>query len=292
MNVIHHAWVGYRICDGWELQAGITRVPFGNLDFNSHNFFFSSCYYVGLEDDYDAGIKIIGKGDAHDLRVAFFKTDEMGGVDGFVDNRSDRYSYDVVGIRADGEGIFDQPATELAEYNSVALRYTYQFPWTEVGGSWLAGDLRDQQSSRGHRWAYAVHSESTVGPWNLQLQFTDYRSDASPTGLLSVGAYSFFDTIPAQAKLYTTNLAYELPVEWGPVTKVTFYNDFNVVTDKSGGLRENSMLNVTGAAVVAGGVLTYFDLLAAKNHPFVGGSMGSDAGNWNTRFNINVGFYF
>ena len=147
MDVIHHAWVGYRISDDWELQAGITRVPFGNLDFNSHNFFFSSCYYVGLEDDYDAGIKIVGKHEAHDVRVAFFKTDEMGGIDGFVDNRTDRYSYDVLGIRADGEGTFDPPATELAEYNSVALRYTYQCGWVELGGSWLAGDLRDRYAS-------------------------------------------------------------------------------------------------------------------------------------------------
>jgi len=31
------------------------------------------------------------------LDLGFFKNDERGGVDGYVDNRRDRYSYDVVG---------------------------------------------------------------------------------------------------------------------------------------------------------------------------------------------------
>ena len=90
MNVIHHAWVGYDFNKEWQGQIGITRVPFGNLNYNSHNYFFSSNYYVGLEDDYDAGIKFIRKNENHDLRIAFFFTDEMGGIDGYVYNRTDR----------------------------------------------------------------------------------------------------------------------------------------------------------------------------------------------------------
>ena len=93
-------------------------------------------------------------------------------------------------------------------------------------------------------------------------------------------------------RLYTANLAYRLPVRCGPVTELLFYNDFNVMADKSGGLQENTLLNVAGVAVSAGGLYTFFDLLSAKNQPFVGGSLGDDAGNWNTRFNINVGYYF
>ena len=292
MNVIHHAWAGYQFNEAWQAQVGITRVPFGNLPFNSHNFFFSSNYYVGLEDDYDAGIKLVGKNELHDLRIAFFKNDEMGGIDGFVDNRTDRYSYDVVGIRAPGEGIFDPPATELAEANGWAIRYTCHCCWSEVGGSFLAGQFRDRDGKRGDRWAYAIHSDTTIDRWNMKLQFTDYRYDVGGAGLLVVGAYSFYDTIPAQARLYTADLAYALPVDCGPVSELLFYNDFNVMTDKSGGLTENTYLNVTGVAVSAGGLYTYFDLLSAKNQPFVGGSMGSDSGNWNTRFNINVGYYF
>ncbi len=292
MNVIHHAWVGYQFDDLWQAQVGITRVPFGNLPFNSHNFFFSTNYYVGLEDDYDAGIKLVREGEIHDLRIAFFKNDELGGLDGFVDNPTDRYSYDVIGIRAPGEGIFDPPQTIISEYNGWVFRYTYDLYGSDVGASFLIGRFRDQDLTVGNRWAYAVHSNTTIDRWNLQLQFTDYDYDVDDTGLLVVGAYSFYDTIPAQARLYTANLAYRLPVDCGPVTELLFYNDFNVMTDKSGGLAENTYLNVAGVAVSAGGLYTFFDLLSATNQPFVGGSLGSDSDNWNTRFNVNVGYYF
>lgn len=292
MNVIHHAWAGYQLNDQWQAQVGITRVPFGNLPFNSHNFFFSSGYYIGLEDDYDAGVKLVGDDEVHDLRIAFLKNDELGGLDGYVDNPTDRYSYDVLGVRGSGEGTFDAPATGVAEANGWAIRYTYQYCWSEVGASLLAGQFRDRVGKRGDRWAYAIHSDTTIDRWNLKLQFTDYRYDVGGAGLLVVGAYSFYDTIPAQAKLYTANIAYDLPVEIGPVSQLLLYNNFNVLTDKSGGLNENTMMNVAGVAVVAGGLYTYFDLIAAKNQPFIGGSIGSDSGNWNTRFNINVGYYF
>ena len=292
MDVIHHAWVSYPHNEHFQAQVGITRVPFGNLPYNSHNFFFSSGFYVGLEDDHDAGIKLIGQNEQHDLRIAFFVTDEMGGIDGFVDNRTDRYAYDLVGIRAPGEGLFSPPAIEIAEQNSVSLRYAYKWPPATVGVSFLYGDLRDRARSVGDRLAYAVHLNSTIDRWNLQLQYTDYDYDAGDSGLLVVGAYSFFDTIPAKARLYTCNLAYNWPVKWGPITQLTFYNDHNIMTDKSGGLTENTILNVSGVAVTAGGLYTYFDLLSAKNQPFVGSSMAADDKDWNTRLNINVGFYF
>jgi hypothetical protein len=61
MDVIHHAYVGYIFDEEWQGQLGITQVPFGVLDYNSNSFFFSSGYYVGLEDDFDAGISFIRK---------------------------------------------------------------------------------------------------------------------------------------------------------------------------------------------------------------------------------------
>ncbi|HSH27525.1 MAG TPA: hypothetical protein VK972_07150, partial [Wenzhouxiangella sp.] len=59
MNVVHHAWVGYDFTDSLQGQVGVNQVPFGVTPYNSHSFFFSSNYYVGLEDDYDFGVKLI-----------------------------------------------------------------------------------------------------------------------------------------------------------------------------------------------------------------------------------------
>jgi uncharacterized small protein (DUF1192 family) len=293
MDVVHHAWVGYQLSPAWQVQAGITRVPFGNLGYNSHNFFFSSNYYVGLEDDHDAGIKFVGQWDQHDLRLAFFATDELGGIDGYVNNRSDRYSYDVVGIRQAGEGIYDAIGQAIAEHNSLAARYSYKWGNTELGASLQHGDLRDSVESVGERQAWALHLNSQFDSWNLQLQYTGYEySLDNGAERVAVGAYHFFDTIPSEADLFTANLAYQLPVNWGPVKGLTFYNDYSLMTNKSGNFSEDTIMNVLGVAVSAGGLYTYFDLVSAKNQPFVGGSMAGDDDDWKTRFNINFGYYF
>ena len=86
MTVIKSAWAGYQLNDEWQVQAGITKVPFGNDPYNSHNYFFSTNYYIGLEDDHDLGIMFKRKvSDNWQLDLGFFKNDELGGVDGYVE---------------------------------------------------------------------------------------------------------------------------------------------------------------------------------------------------------------
>ena len=43
------------------MQVGVHQVPFGILPWASHNFYFQLPYYLGLEDDYDLGVKHILK---------------------------------------------------------------------------------------------------------------------------------------------------------------------------------------------------------------------------------------
>jgi len=297
MNVVHHGWAGYDFNDQWHGRLGIMQVPFGVLPYNSHSYFFDSTYYVGLEDDYDTGFLVRRRGDLWDLDLAFFKNDEQGGLDGFVDNRSDRYSYDVVGERAAGEGTYDDPSVGLAERNTVSSRLAFKYDtggWNgEFGLSGYYGGLEGPGGSAGDQWAHAVHFVANHGRWNLQLQRAEYEYDLdSGRELLVVGAYSFYDTIPSTATTYTANLAYSLPVDWGPVTNLTFYNDFSLMTDKSGGLQDDTRMNVLGVAISAGGLYTYIDYVSGENQPFIGGSIGQDGGDTNHRLNLNFGYYF
>ena len=297
MQVIHHAWVGYDFSEHWQGQLGITRVPFGNQPYNSHSYFFDTTYYVGLEDDYDMGAVLHGTLGDLNLQLGFFKNDEQGGIDGYVTDRSERYSYDVVGVRLPGEGTFDAPASGIAEGNTLAARLA----WTlggdtglkaDIGLSALGGTLYDASDDVGNTLAYAAHANADLGPWNLMLQATryDYELDAGGDALV-VGAYAFFDTIPASATLYTANLAYALPVKIGPITGLTFYNDYSLMTAKAGNL-DDTFMNVLGMSIAAGGLFTYVDLVTAENQPFIGGTLGADGGGTSTRFNINVGYYF
>jgi hypothetical protein len=296
MTAVKYAYVGYQFTDDWQVQAGITKVPFGNWPYNSHNWFFSTNYYIGLEDDHDLGILFKREiSDNWQLDLGFFKNDELGGVDGYVESRADRYSYDIVGTRLPGDGIYDDPAQPLGEYNTFSGRFGYHLSHgdvkTELGVSALAGGLHNGQTRAGDYNAWALHSNSYYHNWNLQLQYSKYHYDIDGVERMAVGAYAFYDSIAAEATSATVNLALSMTVEWGPVTGLQFYNNYGLVYDKSDGSRD-TMMNVTGVSVAAGGFFTYFDLVHAKNQPFVGGSASGDSSETERRFNINVGYYF
>ncbi|RUO76570.1 hypothetical protein CWI84_11665 [Idiomarina tyrosinivorans] len=298
MEAVQHAWFGYNFTPELQGQVGVVKVPFGNMPYNSHSYFFDSTFYVGLEDEHDNGVRLKYRSDQWDFDVGFYKSDEQGGVDGFVSDRTARYSYDPVGILLPGQGVYDKPGVAIGESNSWAVRGAHKWHWgdseqLELGVSSQWGNLYSPSENVGNRKAYAVHGVYNNGPWEVMLQYSDYEYDMDIENRgISVGAYAFYDGIPASAKLYTGNVAYTLPVDIGPITSLTFYNDYSLTTDREG-YHDDTWMNITGVAVAAGGgVYTYVDLVKAKNHPFIGGSMAQDGGEVNTRFNINFGYYF
>jgi len=56
-GMLKQGWFGYDFTPENNLQIGLTQVPFGITQYNSHNWFFSINYYVGMEDDHDMGVK-------------------------------------------------------------------------------------------------------------------------------------------------------------------------------------------------------------------------------------------
>lgn len=296
MSAIKFAWLGYDFSDTSQVQVGITRLPFGNQPYNSHNYFFSSNYYLGLEDTYHAGVEYVYSGDPWNLQLAFFKNDAMGGVDGYVGNRSDSYSYNVVGARGPGEGTYADPQSPIGTVDTVAARAAYTFKpaddlKVELGASGLHGGLESAASRVGNYSAYALHMNADFQHWNVQTQATHYAYNVdSGATRMAVGAYAFYDTIPARADSYTFNVKYHQPVQWGPIHGLDFYNDYSIVTHKSG-MSPSTFMNVLGVGVSAGDLYTYFDFVTGRNQPFIGGTMVGD-GKVEHRFNINFGFYF
>lgn len=295
MSSIQHAWVGYDFDDQQQVQVGLTRIPFGNQPYNSHNYFFSSNYYLGLEDTHALGAEYVYAGKQWNVQLAFFKNDSTGGVDG-SGNRTHTYSYNVLGVRAPGEGINAAPSHPAGAVDTTAVRVARTFTpasdvSVEVGASGMYGALDDASSRVGHYYAAALHANIDVGPWNFQTQWSryDYATDSHATRL-AVGAYAFYDSIAARADSYTLNASYHLPVSWGPIAGLDFYNDYSLVTNKSGML-PSTFMNVLGMGVSAGDLYTYFDFVTARNQPFIGGSMAGN-GEVDHRLNINFGFYF
>jgi len=311
MGVVKHAWFGYNFTDNWQGQVGVVKVPFGNMPYNSHSYFFNSTFYVGLEDEHDNGIRLRYRSDDWHFDIAYHKSDEQGGVDGSTSDRTARYNYDTVGVRAPGQGAYDTPALPIGESNSYALRGAHIFSFSDdhnlevglsaQGNNYYSGSAADgfsalqqfENQNVGNRFAWGAHGNYNNGPWNVQLQYADYEYDleVENTGVY-MGAYAYYDAIPTEAKIYTGNVAYTLPVEIGPITSLTFYNDHSIITDKAG-YQDDTWMNVLGVAVAAGGgFYTYVDFVRAKNQPFIGGNIATDGGEVNNRFNINFDYYF
>lgn len=289
MQVIHHGWIGYEFEDESRLQVGITRVPFGLLPYAAHNFWFGAPYYVGLSDDYDLGVKYMRKNGPWDWQAAFFKNGELSNP-----GELDRYSLDVVSVGGS--------ANEEVNQGNLRAAYTFAAGTScshEVGVSAQGGQIYNSITDRsGSHWAGAGHLDTRCGRWNLQLQAARYDySPENPPGVpgdtIRLGSFGGSYEVASRASVLVANVAYNLPVRWTAVDQITCYNDYSVVI-KDHDRFEDSQLNTTGCLVGAGPLYVYADLIRAKNMIFFGdGSLaGGGETGWDTRFNINVGYYW
>lgn len=292
-NAIKRGTVGYNFTDNTQGRLGLDRVPFGIMPFASHSFFFSSNYYLGLEDNYKAGITLDHQVDDWFVQGGFYKNAGFGAGGG---NSSDpgRYSYDLVTEEDCAAGFVGQCNEEINQFN---LRIARNVGETEWGISGLRGELFNQSTERsGDYWAAAAHVNAQINNWNLMAQATKYDySPENPTGVsnqtVQVGAYDFLDQISAAATTYLVQVAYSQDVDMGPTSNILWYLNSNLVTDKSDD-SEDTQMYIAGAAVSTGHLYTMIDLIMAKNQPFIGDSMVSTGRDWNTRFNIDFGYYF
>lgn len=302
-------WVGYRPSEEALVQAGVHQVPFGITTYASNSWFFQLPYYVGLEDDHDAGVKATYASGPLTVAGAFYK--QADGPFTGSSLASARYSYDVVPSRAGTLDYGTAPVEEARsnrEVNQGNLKATYTLtggPVTaEVGASGQLGGLYNDATERmGSHWAAAGHADVTVGPVNAKLQLIRYEHDPeNPAGqdsdFVVFGAYDFPYKVAADGTFYSAALNYSVPMDGdGLISSVNVYNDVSYL-DKDPDGYVDSIQNIAGVSVGAGPVFTYFDLVVAKNHPFsiVGddfaAALAEGSDEWHTRFNVNLGVYF
>jgi len=300
----HHGWFGYNFTENLQGQIGIQQVPFGLQPYASHNYWFSGAYYIGLEDDYDMGVKFLYDRGPWAYSLAFYKNEELG-------NPSDagRYSIDIID-NADGGFAGAQPDGNR-ENNQVNGRVTYTLDHgdlgdTEIGLSGQWGQIyNDITGDDGDRWAAAVHLNGNYGRWNVQLEYAPFEwnpenpesVDGIPIDddIITMGGYSFSWGVPAKGQFGIFNVAYNLPVAWGPIDSLTFYSDNTVIEPDADDKFSTIWQNVVGCLIAAGPLYTYVDVISGKDMIFMGGDMvgSTDASHGrNTRINVNFGYYF
>src|SRR5699024_3039925 len=99
-------------------KIGLTQVPFGITEYDSHNWFFGLNYYLGLEDDHDMGIKFTHEDQRFKYVIAFFKNGEDLQLGSFTDASNTRYSYDVGSIDLNGDGELEYRNKEVNQINA------------------------------------------------------------------------------------------------------------------------------------------------------------------------------
>ncbi len=318
-HFIKQGWLQYDFSESTQIQVGVTQTPFGNLQYNSHNWWFSLPYYVGLEDDHDMGVKVTHHSSNFQWDFAFFFQPEpegpsFGGESNFGFGGAGRYSYDVI---PGGDA-------SLTERNQLNIRGAYQLDNGEIGASIQWGQLYSQALEQfDDRFAVAAHADLSFGNWGILPQFLYYNMDAyndagNEITTVYMGAYGSPYEVSTEAWIATLGISYSYNVDWGPVANLMFYNDFSYMGNLVGEgttLRasgetltltdnfQSTIQNITGVLVSAGPVFTYFDIAQGVNHPWLTDAFGTGVGpghedlgigdsEYNIRFNINIGFYF
>lgn len=298
-GMLKQGWVGYDFSTENNLQIGLTQVPFGITQYNSHNWFFSLNYYMGLEDDHDMGVKYTHNSENWLYAVAFFKNAEELNFGSNSDVSDSRYSYDV---SSSADGLYRNK-----EVNQLNLKLIRKFSSGTanhmLGASLEYGGIYNLDTENmGDHFALAGHYELNAGRWNVKAQVSKYKyntenPDGQSNDVIAMTAYGAPYLVAADATTYTLGVAYSLPVEWGPISDLQFYNDFGFMNKKVNDFND-SYMNVTGVLITAGNVYTYVDAAQGKDQPWLGPvwtnalATGTADADWEMRFNINIGYYF
>ncbi len=301
-GMLKQGWVAYDFNENNNLQIGLTQVPFGLTTYNSNNWFFSINYYVGLEDDHDMGIKYTHIKNNWEMNLAFFKNAEELMFESGSDINPNRYSYDISSITEDGNSIYRNKEVNQLNYK-IAYNIGEGNHTQQIGASAEYGGLYNLDTEKtGNHYALAGHYRLNANKLGIKAAVSYYKynpkhPDGQDDKLVAMAAYGAPYLVAAEGISYTLGVSYTVPVDWNPISSLVFYNDFGMI-DKTEKSFEDSFMNVTGVMITSGQVYTYIDHAMGKNQPWIGpdwtdalGAGNPDA-EWETRFNINIGYYF
>jgi hypothetical protein len=122
----------------------------------------------------------------------------------------------------------------------------------------------------------------------------DPRDPADVQGdTVAFGALADSYEVARRADLGVVNLAYNFPVPWQRIDVLTCYNDFSIYAKDAAGFQD-SRINTTGCAVGAGPLFVYADYIRAESAPYFDATepLGAGESGWDTRYNLNLGYYF
>ncbi|WPJ94018.1 hypothetical protein SH580_11295 [Coraliomargarita algicola] len=323
-SFLHTGWLGYDFASGDQVQVGVNRVPFGPGAYGiSQSWFFDQHYYVGLSDDMDLGIKYVAQRGDWSFDFAYYYADEGSYFGENFSSDSVRYSYDVV--NETGDGYQERNQVNLRAIYAADLGHGIT---ADLGASAQFGLLESQGGQDdGEHYAFSFHPVFKWSNWTLATQLTYYKYaidgyvDTTDDGidnptdtLVQFGAYDFATFAAAEAWIAGVSLSYYYEVnavDW--LDYIVPYIEYSSIMKTESGFNDSDLF-VVGSAWARGGWYIYTEVAASNGNDFIGNEAGygdptSGATNddgvfqssrfganptneWETRFNINFGYYF
>jgi hypothetical protein len=253
-----------------------------------------------------------------------------GGDVTFGNAGAGRYSYDITAAPFTAPSTGNQ--VSIRELNTFNVRGAYNLndDW-EIGVSGQFGGIYNSALEEAEMSSvFAGHVVGNFGGgFNLKAEYIKYNYNAKDNQgedieMVQMGAYGFNYMVAKEASLIVAGLAYSIPVEIGPISNIQPYVDFTLI-DKANEDFTDTYHLVPGFLITAGSIYTYVDLAMGKNQPWLTENFGVGLGTgrtysnaqadegkfyytddatkvgepvpideveWNTRFNINIGYYF
>ncbi len=305
-HFLHHGYIGYEVDESLYLKLGVFQKPFGIADFASHSWWFQLPYYLGFEDTYNTGINANYKYDKFTFDLAYFRqAAPRGSVSSNSEDNSvgnGRYSYAVVPTYGFSNG--KQLDANIRELDQVNGRIRYQLTnEVEFGFSGQLGSIYNRElDQRSWGFSWALHTLINYDRWNFKGEVINYdynakANDGQKLDILQMAAYGSPYGVATQGTIYVAGLSYEIPVNRKFIKSIQPYIDYSYLHKKENSFADTQFL-IPGVLITSGPIYTYVDYAWGKNHPWLTSSFGEgfDEGSknarWNSRLNINIGYYF
>ncbi|MFK7808607.1 MAG: hypothetical protein AB8F74_12455 [Saprospiraceae bacterium] len=289
---LKYGWFQYNVNEKSNFKLGLIPAYFGAQQFNSHSWFFQLPFYLGFEDDHDMGLSYSFENEKFQVDFGLYKNAEELSFSDNAPVSDSRYTYDFSGRNK--------------EVNQVNLRFNYKFGNAQahkIGSTIQYGGIWNLDTEEmGNQVALGLHYQFAKDPWSIKFQTLYYNN--SPTNapgesrdFIEMTAYGFPYNTASEAVIYTLGIAYTIPVNWKFINSIQIYNDYAYM-DKAVNSWEDTQMNVTGILISTKPVYIYVDHALGKHQPWLGPqwtnalTTGDASNNWESRFNINFGFYY
>lgn len=258
-TMIHHMWVGVDFSKYHNLKLGVTQVPFGTLPGSTNSFWYSLGYYVGLEDDRDAGIKYHYNNNGWDFYLAYFMNAEFNNASAL-----NRFAPDLV---TSG----NQQNEERNQGNIRLVRnFGNDINSTEIGLSGEIGQIRNRETNTNSlRWKSAFHYVGNYGKWNPKFQVSRYVYEANNPNeidnrLVQMGYFEDSRLVAAKANVLNLSLKRDFDLDWWLFQDLDIYMDYSKVYKDEAAFADSELIN-PGAVLRAGPLYIWFDFMWGRN---------------------------